>query len=187
MKIISQSFSHENARIYSLTSVHPDKSVSPVLAEILMIAIILILAVLVLLLFHLPSFEFGTSKPPTFLQIKSVYHVNEYGYLNYDSRVILIHNGTESYENNNLFAVFYRNGEEVSCNIETMNGYDFISSPHYGVQTMGGTGCSGSCWSPHEKIALDFTDSTYHPGDLIKVEIFQRPLNKLISSHSYTA
>ena len=52
---------------------------------------------------------------------------------------------------------------------------------------MGGTGCCGSFWNPNEKIALDFTDFTFRPGDVIKMEIFKKPSNNLISRHMYTA
>lgn len=152
-----------------------------------MVGIIMILAIFVLLLFHLPSFDFTRPDAPSILQIRGVYHVNEYGYLNYDSRVILVHEGDARYENRDLFAEFYRNGEKLSCCILTMNGCDFISTHHFGIQTMGGTGCSGSYWYPNEKIALDFTDFTFRPGDLIRMDIFQRPSNEIISSHAYTA
>jgi hypothetical protein len=174
-------------RFYRLTRISNNRAISPVVADILMVGIVMILAIFVLLLFHLPSFYYIEPEISSDLQIKGVYHVNEYGYLNYDSRVILINNGIEAHENGALYAEFYRNGEKVSCNIETMNGYDFISSHHYGVQTMGGTGCCGQFWNPNEKIALDFTDLTFRPGDIIKMDIFQRPSNKLISSHLYTA
>ena len=170
-----------------MTRISSERAVSPAVADILMVGIVMILAIFVLLLFHMPSFYFLEPEVPSDLQIKGVYHVNEYGYLNYDSRVIIVNNGIESYENGALYAEFYRNGEKLSCIIETMNGYDFISTHHYGIQTMGGSGCSGSNWNPHEKIALDFTDFTFRPGDIIKMDIFRHPSNELISRHLYTA
>jgi len=100
-----------------------------------MVGIVMILAILALLLFHMPSFYLFEHETPSILQIKGVYHVNEYGYLNYDSRVILVNSGVDSYENDVLYAAFYRNGEKLPCKIETMNGYDFISTHHYGVIT----------------------------------------------------
>lgn len=163
------------------------QAMSPVIAEILMIGIVMILAIIVLLLFKLPSFYFFEAEAPSSLQIMGVYHENEYGYLNYDSRVILVNKGVDKYENGELYAAFYRNGEMVPCKIETMNGNEFISTHHDGVQTLGGSGCRGDFWNPNEKIAIDFTDLTFRPGDEIKMEIFRKPSKNLISRHLYTA
>ncbi len=153
----------------------------------LLVAITLLLAVLVMLLFHFPSFDLLKPKEPSFLEIRSVYHQNEHGYLNYDSRVILFHSGMKTLNNSQLWAEFYRNGTKLPVNIETMNGYEFISTPHYGVQTMGGLGCSGSTWTPGEKITLDFSDGTFHPGDTIRVDILIRPSDNLVSRYSCVA
>jgi hypothetical protein len=109
---------------------------------------------------------------PAIFVITTIESVDEItGHPNDDSRVILQHMGTENYEDKNLKAVFYRNGALVNCNIETMNGHDFISTSHFGVQWMGGTGCSGSTWAPAEMIALDFTDGTFFPADTVQVDI----------------
>jgi hypothetical protein len=99
--------------------------------------------------------------------------------------VILQHTETENYENKNLKAVFYRNGALVNCNIETMNGHDFISTSHFGVQWTGGTGCSGSTWAPAEMIALDFTDGTFFPADTMQVDIADTASGRTISRHTY--
>ncbi len=166
----------------------PCEAVSPTTANLLMVALTILLAALVILLFQLPQFDLGSlSKTPSFLEIRKVNHHNEYGSLNYDSRVTLYHNGTRSLENDNLYAIFYRNDEKVACEIETLNGYNFVPSHHWGVQTLGGLGCSGSTWDPCEKIAIDFTDGTFRPGDLVTVEIYERPKNILISRNSRTA
>lgn len=154
-------------------------------ATILLIAITIILAALVLLMFHMPPLFW--EKPPSFLEIQKIYFTNEQGILNYDSRVLLMHHGTASLVNNNLTASFYRNGEQVPCRISTMNGHNFISTVHIGVQTMGGLGCSGTTWEPGEKIIIDLTDETFHPGDSVRVDIFQKPADTLISSYIYFA
>jgi hypothetical protein len=157
------------------------------LATILLVAITLLLALLVLLLCPTLQFDFGeVTRPPAFIEILSVIHTNEQGALNYDSRVVLLHNGTKEYPNDDMTATFYRNGKKLSCTIETLNGYNFIKTHHFGVQTIGGTGCRGDKWNPHEKIVIDFTDGTFHPGDTITVEIYQKPKNLLISRFSKT-
>lgn len=158
--------------------------VSQATATILLIAITILLAALILLLFHLPSFE---SYPPAFIEINNVYHNNEHGALTYDSRVILFHNGTARIENDSLNASFFRNGAQVPCIISTLNGHNFISTHHFGVQTMGGMGCSGMFWEPHARIAIDFSDGTFHPGDTIRVDIYSKTTNRLISRYSYIA
>ncbi|HQA81502.1 MAG TPA: type IV pilin N-terminal domain-containing protein [Methanoregulaceae archaeon] len=163
------------------------QATSPVIAEILMIGIVMILAIVVLLMIFVPSFSFFEPEAPSTLQIMGVYHQNEYGYLNYDSRVILVNKGEDRYVNGELHATFYKNDVKVPCTIETMNGNEFISTHHYGVQTIGGSGCRGEFWNPNEKIAIDFSDFTFRPGDEIKMEIFRKPSNSLISRHSYTA
>lgn len=161
-----------------------DRAVSQVLGVILLVAIVILLAALFFLMIHIPSFDFpGMGKTPSFIEILGVYHENE----NYDSRVILIHNGTGDLNNSRLWAEFYRNGTKIPAVIETMNGYNFVGSHHDGVQTMGGLGCSGPTWCPGEKISIDFTDATFHPGDRVRVDIYTRPGNTLVSRYSATA
>jgi len=153
-----------------------------------MVALVVLLAVLVALLFKMPSFDVGSLVTPSFLQILQVLHTDEKnGLLNYDSRVILVHNGTDSLENNLLRAEFYRNGTKISAVIETMNGDRFISTRHFGVQTLGGSGSRGDTWEPREKILIDFSDRTFHPGDRIRVDIFLTSSESLVSSHSFIA
>lgn len=153
-----------------------------------MVAIVILLAALVFLMIHIPSFDISElGKTPSFIEIRRFYHENEDGHMNYDSRVILVHNGTEDLNNSLLRAEFYRNGAKLPAIIETMNGHDFIASHHDGVQTMGGLGCSGPTWCPGEKISLDFTDGTFHPGDQVRVDIFTRTSGMLVSRYSATA
>ena len=118
--------------------------------------------------------------------MSSIQDVDEItGHLNYDSRLLLLHTGTADYQNRNLAASIVKNGERVSCNILTMNGHDFISTSHHGVQWMGGSGCSGDTWSPHEQICIDFSDGTFHPGDLVQIDIIDKSSNIIISRHSF--
>jgi hypothetical protein len=148
------------------------------------VAITILLALLVLLMFRMPSLEWEN---PSFLKIQAIYSTNEHGQLNYDSRVLLCHMGTDSLENDKMRALFYRNDIAVPCRISTMNGHNFIPTVHIGVQTMAGMGCSGPTWEPGEKIIIDFTDGTFRPGDRVRMDVFYKPTNVRISSHSYTA
>ena len=164
-----------------------NEAVSQPVAVLLLVAITVILAALVLLLIHLPSFDLGMIATPSIFQILGVYHQDEQGRINYDSRVILINNGKNPFENKNLKAEFFRNGKKIPVVIETMNGDLFISTHHQGVQTMGGLGCSGTTWLPQEKISIDFSDGTFHPGDRIRIEVIEKPSGKLVSSHAFLA
>jgi hypothetical protein len=161
-------------------------AISPAIATILMVAITILLALLVLLLFWMPPFGYTIGMVPAIFTITNIDSVDEItGGLNYDSRVMLIHAGTIDYENNNLKAKFYKNGQVVNANIATMNGHDFISTPHNGVQWMGGSGCSGISWTPGEQIAIDFTDGTFYPGDAVEVDIFDNSTGQIISRHIF--
>ena len=150
-----------------------------------MVAITIILASLVYLMFQFPNMEIF--KPPSFLEITNVYSTNEAGIANYDSRVLLYHHGTEQLENDRLTALFYVNDQKLNSRISTMNGHNFIPTVHIGIQTMGGSGCTGAWWDPGEQIMIDFTDGTFHPGDNIRFEVYQKPSGTLISSYTYTA
>ena len=153
-----------------------------------MVAIAVLLAALVILMFQFPDIFYDPIHPlPSFLEISGVYHTDEHGILNFDSRVILMHNGTERLENGALRAEFFRNGTKISALITTLNGNEFISTHHYGVQTMGGLGCSGLYWDPKEKIVIDFSDNTFHSGDTIRVDIFMKNSGELISRHNRRA
>jgi hypothetical protein len=162
-------------------------AVSPVVATILLVALTLLLALLVLLLFSLPTWDIG--EPPAIFVIRSIEHRSDLAphTLNYDSRVVMINSGTASFQNGLLKAVFYRNRIILNAVIPTLNGHDFISTRHYGVQWMGGSGCSDSTWTPGESTVIDFTDGTFRPGDLVQVDIIDTTSNRTISSHRYTA
>ncbi len=164
-----------------------DSALSHPVSVLLLVAITVMLAALVALLITLPWFSPGIISTPSDLQILAVYHNDEQGHLNYDSRLILINNGSYSFGNQNLTAEFYRNGIKIPAVVETMNGDLFISTRHYGIQTMGGLGCSGPTWLPKEKISLDFNDGTFHPGDTIRMDIFSKTSATLISRHTFIA
>jgi hypothetical protein len=153
------------------------------------IAVILIIAITILLalLIHFSIVNMEMYKTPSFLEIKKVYSTNEAGSMNFDSRVLLYHHGSERLENDRLKAIFYRNGQKLDCRISTMNGHNFIPTVHIGIQTMGGSGCTGTWWEPGEQIMIDFNDGTFHPGDTIRFEVYQKESDTLISSYTHIA
>ena len=152
---------------------------------ILLVAITFLLALLVLLMVQIQPFA-GNREIPAIFTITAIQGVDEItGRLNYDSRMLLLHTGTADYPNRNLKAEIVKNGKPLSCSITTMNGHDFISTSHTGVQWMGGLGCSGETWSPSERISIDFSDGTFHPGDLVQIDIIDKVTGLTISRHEF--
>jgi hypothetical protein len=189
-----------------------DEAVSSLQANLLLVALAMILAALVLLMFHLPSFYLDMTGEPCIFEIVSINHLDEDGHtLKYDSRVTLRYNSTPAspdirdpvylmreylgcrednadrtawYKKDDLSAQFYKNSEPLPSRIPTMEAHEFISTHHYGVQYITGT---GSVWCPDGRITIDFTDGTFRPGDIVRVEIYSNADGRLISADTYTA
>jgi hypothetical protein len=172
-----------------LTRSDPESGDSQTTGVLVMVALTVMLGaiLLALLLGFITWFGPGDPLVPSFIEIRTVYHNNEFGVRNFDSRVLLFHNGTVAFANDDLRADFFRNGEKLDCVVTTFNGHNFISTHHFGVQNMGGMGCSDLKWNPREKILLDFTDGTFHPGDSVRMDVYYKPSDTLISSFVYNA
>ena len=152
-----------------------------------MVAVTIVLAFLVFLMMyiHLPAWD-PDKRIPEIFTITAIESTDEItGHMNFDSRVILFHTGVTDYKNDNLKARFFKNGQAVSISIVTMNGHDFISTSHFGVQWMGGSGCSGTTWNPGERICIDFSDGTFHPGEHVRVDIIDKERDLVISQHTF--
>jgi hypothetical protein len=163
---------------------------SQIVGVLFLVAIAMLLALLILLIFQLPAFTLEPpGEPPEIFQITAIRHTDRPPGVppNYDSRIILMHTGEDAVENDLLEARIYRDGTLLSCRIITMNGHHFISTPHIGVQTMSGSGCQTGWWKPGERIALDLTDGTIHPGDVMKVDIIASPDGEIISRDQVVA
>ena len=160
-----------------------DDASSPVIATVLLIALVTILAALVLLIsmnFQIPDYT-PPEKIPTIFKINKISSSEP----DYDSRIILFNIGTDSYDNSLLKADIYSNDVLLGCRINTMRGYDFIPTHHFFVQTMGGMGCSNLYWNPNEKTSLDLSNGLIKPGDIVQVDILLKPDDKLISTDTY--
>jgi hypothetical protein len=165
-----------------------DDGAADLKAVIIMVAITVLLGAILLamLLSFCRPFEVAFLVP-SFLKITNISHTNEAGIFNYDSYVVFVNKGQYKLKNDNLKAVFYRNGERLDCRVETMHGYIFISTHHFTVQRMGGPGCSGDLWEPDEMIFIDFKDHLFHPGDKVTAEFIDKETDEVISRHTYTA
>jgi hypothetical protein len=169
------------------SQVRNDDATSYQIGVILSVVITVILALIVLLLLQVQPFSWNMEKGiPVIFTITSIESVDEMtGHMNYDSRVLLLHTGKTDVQNKNLKAIFSKNGQLVPCVIATMNGNDFISTIHTGVQWMGGPGCSGALWSQGEPLCIDFSDGTFHPGDKVQMDIVDKETNAIISRYEY--
>jgi hypothetical protein len=189
-----------------------DEAISSLQANLLLIAITMILAALVLLMLHLSSLYLDMAGEPCIFEIDSINHLDEDGQtLKYDSRVTLRYNSTPVspdihdpvylmqaylgcrednadrtawYVKDDLSAQFFRNGEPLFVRIPTLDAHEFIPTHHYGVQYMKGT---DSHWCPGGRITIDFTDGTFRPGDVVRVEILSKTDGLLISADTYVA
>ncbi len=150
-----------------------------------MVAITIVFAILVLimLLGMIPSWSWaGPELPP--IVITEVVHTDVGA--NRASRVFLLNNGSTTYENDCLQAIFYRDEWRI-CTIPTLNGHLFISSHHYGTQHLKGEGCCSPYWNPGEELEVNLSDGTLSPGVMVTVEIIDKRTWKVISKHTVQA
>jgi hypothetical protein len=133
---------------------------------------------------QLPNLCYDPGVPDIF-QITKIRHTNKDGLLNYDSYMVVTNSGEISFDNRNLYAKTYRNGEHLPCDIPTLNGHNFIPVHPCGIKTLGGTGSDDFQWYPDALVAIDFSDGTFHPGDIVQFEVYDRKTNQLISRDTY--
>lgn len=166
-----------------------DHALSQTIGSLICVGITILLALMVLLAIQIPDLSCSLSavenEPPAIFVITDVIHESEEGREIFDSRMILLHNGSVSYPNRDLWARIYRNDDLLDCRIETLNGHDFISTHHYGVQYLSGSGCRSDAWNPGERMLIDLSDGTFRPGDLVTIEILGP--DGILSRHSYIA
>ncbi len=135
---------------------------------------------MILLLFHLPQFTLEETGVPAIFKITKITHGS-----NFESTMVVKNTDTIGYKNKNLYARTYKNGLPLYCKIPTINGHDFISSHHFGVQYI--SGMSGPTWYPNWAISINYKDKTFHPGDDITFEVYNNSTDQIISRHTYRA
>ena len=155
------------------------------LGVILAVAITIVLAPLVLLMaLQLPNLWYDPTVPIFFRSRKSGTQI-PMAMLDYDSYMVVKNSGSIAYDNRNLYAKTYRNGDHLPCDIPTMNGNDFLPAHHYGIQTLGGFGSDDFLWYPEATISIDYAQGTFHPEDIVQFEVYDRTTNQLISRDTY--
>ncbi|UUX92940.1 hypothetical protein [Methanoplanus endosymbiosus] len=152
------------------------------MANILLVLITIILAALVLLMIPELDFYQPEDEPPVIFEIMVIYSEEP----DYDSRIILRNTGINMYENRLLSAEIHLSRGDKVCQVETFNGHDFIPTHHFGVQTMGGSGCCDNYWCTREKIALDLSDKSIRTGDVVEIEFYSGESTDVISRDTYT-
>ncbi|WP_440950582.1 hypothetical protein [Methanosphaerula subterraneus] len=161
-----------------------DDAVSNPVGTILMVA----LTILLVALLFFGIFPNLFDMTPSVIQITGVRHYDdETGRLNYDSRVILIYKGEKRLDNTGLRAVFYRNEQQLPAVIGTMNGNQFISTVHNGVQWIGGEGCKDSGWCFNQMMSIDLTDRTFFPNDMVRIDVIEKAGGRIISRSRFRA
>ena len=150
----------------------------------LALVITIVLAALVLLMaFQLPNLWHEPTVPTVF-EITNIKHIRING-VDYDSYMVIKNSGTTPCDNRNLYAKTYRNGVKLPCDIPTMNGNDFLPTHHYGIQTLGGFGSHDFLWYPEATIAINYAKGTFHPGDTVQFEVYDRTTNQIISRDTW--
>ena len=165
-------------------NIHRERAVSQVEATLILVAITVILALLLFLLLPVHFPEFTLPKEPQ--AIFAITHISS-DPPDYLSRIYLRNDGDKAFFNAPLCADIYLDEKRLPCVITTLHTYDFISTHHYGVQTLKGPGGQDDTWEPGETLRIDLSDGTIHPGDMVRVDILVADNRSVISRDTATA
>jgi hypothetical protein len=151
-----------------------DPSLSQLQGLLLMVAITVILAALLLAyLMGLFWFESGCEcNPPSPIKITMIDNARTSAG-RYKSVVTIQNTAPYPFPNDDLRLDLLINGEKFR-EVSTLNGHNFISSHHYGVQTIGGLGTQNQNMIPRSLITINFADNTIYPNELVTVRIYQK-------------
>ncbi len=174
-----------NKITFPLKNCHPhDTGSSALIGILLMVTITIVLAALILLI-AIPMPYLHDASVPSIFTITKIRHDDGHGHTNFDSYMVVKNSGDTAYDNRNLYAKTYRNGVRLPCDIPTMNGHNFIPVHPYGIQTLGGFGSDDFQWYPDALIAIDYSDGTFHPGDIVQFEVYERTTGQLLSRDTW--
>lgn len=157
-----------------------DNAISPVISEIILIALsVLIIALLfACILGMIPSFGSDVPEPGEILKIIDVSDI--------DKGVVILKNiDTKSLVNKDYSAKVYVDDKEQLVIIQTLSDYGFISTRHYGVKLIDGAGPSGIYWKPGEEGMFDLKDGIIRAGSLLRIDIVRNFDDKVISVSEY--
>lgn len=168
-------------------NISSDAGDSSVVSTVILIGItIAVCAAILVFLLGFFGGELPEEEIPEILKITKVSHLSN-GKLTYAGIVTLRHVGDKSLNNKNYGAYLFINGGSTEVVIETLNAHDFISTHHSFVKLIEGEGPSGSTWGIGQEGKFDFSDELITPGDLIRIDIYERESGKIISRSEFTA
>lgn len=156
---------------------------SPVTGTLLLVAITVILAIILMSSFHLPDFDWEYTEPPVIFSITSITSSPS----TYESQIFLRNIIKKDFNNHELSAKIYCNGELLPCTIETLQITNFIPTAHYGVKLLKGQGGSDNTWNYNQMLGIDLSNGFIHPGDVIRVDIIKTATDTVISRDSMEA
>lgn len=164
----------------------PDKeiAVSQATGVIILVVITIVLALLLFLAIQLPNF-WDDPTIPTIFEITQMGHINEAGVVDDDSYMVLMNKGDVCYDNRKLYPKIYRNGNLLTCRIVSMNGPIVIGSVHTGIHLLGGAGSDDFSWNSGATLYIDFNTGTFHPGDNIQFDIYDKTTDQIISRDTW--
>ncbi len=160
-----------------------ESATSQTTAHLLLVAITVILAILLFLMLHIPDFDWTYTEPPVIFKIESIKSSAPI----FESQIFLRNIVKKDYKNKDLSAKIYCNDKLLPCTILTLHTHDFISTAHYGIQNLQGTGGTDETWNYNQLLRMDLSNGCIHPGDIIKVEIIQTSTDTVISRDSRKA
>ena len=128
---------------------------------------------------------------PTVFEITNIKDIKN-GVLNYDSYMVVKNCGSSSYYNWNLFVLTYVNGAQIPAEIPTLNANAQAADHiHHGVQNLGGFGSEGTrkkgdaLWVPGASLSIDYKDGTFHPGDMVTIEVYDNTTKQILSRDTW--
>ena len=168
-------------------NISSDTGDSSVISTVILVGVTVVVcaAILVFLLGFFGG-ELPEEEIPEILKITDISHRSDKK-ITYAGIVTLMHVGDKSLNNKNYGAYLFVNGGDSKAVIETLNAYDLIQSHHYSVKLIGGSGPSGSTWGKGESGVFDFLDRLIAPGDVVRIDVFERESGKIISRSEFTA
>ncbi|WP_460007280.1 hypothetical protein [Methanogenium cariaci] len=164
----------------------PDESehaASHMIGHLLMVIIMVIAAIFILQSIHLPELDWEYPEPPVIFSITSIKSIPP----TFESGIYLRNIVKKDFQNRELSAKIYCNGELLPCTIETLSITDFINTVHNGVEKLKGQGGRSGIWNYNQMLIMDLSNGFIHPGDIIRVDIIETATDTVISRDSMQA
>lgn len=157
-----------------------------------MLVVTIIAAMLVLLLALTYQLSWYDPRVPCVFEIINVRHTNTGGIMTDDGYVTVKNSDTLAYENWNLYAKTYVNGNLIVADLPTLNTDEWIHIVgRRGVHTLGGSGASGTraghdaYWYSGSSLAIDYNDHLIRPGDCVTIEVYNKSSGQILSRDTF--